>query len=309
MPQTLIRCPNRIPCLGSETMDGDYPIRNLSAEAPDFALWYCVGYSKKPSPLGQVCADPGAYVMASSIVSQADACALAQFLADAADVCDAAGGGDNPIITPDDPPPKNPPCDDTSCGRNRQCVNGECQPAQPINDFGIIFRKGGSNIETTLGVLSPAKCCLDTDYVGRISVRGLPPFLWTLNGGLPPGLTFLDGVIRGAASVPGTFSISVTVTGASGNQDTKTFDLAVVEIVNSSPLADAQVLQAYAVTMAQIAGTPPISWQLDSGTLPPGLSLDESTGNLAGTPPALIGGLPNEGGTYNFTVSMQDEAT
>ncbi len=45
-------------------------------------------------------------------------------------------------------------------------------------------------------------------------------------------------------------------------------------------------------------GTPPYSWSIISGNLPPGLNFDEDGGQISGT--------PIEDGTFNFTVQVQD---
>lgn len=327
MPTPEFRCPNSIPCLGVDSQDGDYPIRNFSAEAPDNALFYCTVYTSPPPPLGVPCGSFTSLAVAASVVSQADACELANLIADA-NACPPVSGGGGAVI--DDLcegvlcagpntckngicVPVDQGCPETPCPNNEQCVQGECAPNQPTNDFapvGTNPRLAGSPV--VIGDLTPAKACLDTTYSGAVPVRGFRPFLFSADASLPAGLALNSrtGAITGVPTVPGSFNFTVTVQSADGGMATKMLTLNVVEIVNSSPLADATALQAYSETLTQIAGTPPISWQLANGTvLPPGLSLDETTGIISGTPPALVGGLPNDGGTFNFTISMQDEAT
>lgn len=309
MPSKVIRCPNSIPCLGIESLDGDYPIRNLSAEEPDVPLYTCTVFSRTTPILGVACASYSTVAVASSRISQANACDLAQLIADD-NACPGGNPGGNPEITDQDQPPPTVPCTEGSCEEAHQCVNGECIDIPPVNDFAPV----GTNprrptLPIRIGALTPNKCCVDTDYSGTISATGFEPFIWTVDGGLPPGLSLANGAITGTPTMAGTFAFTVTVQAADGGIAHKTLTLSVLEIVTASPLPTGQALQAYNETLTQVGGTAPISWQIAGGALPPGLALDESTGVISGTPPAMDGALPNAGGTYNFTVSMQDEAT
>lgn len=328
MPTRLIQCPNSIPCLGVDGDDGDFPVRNLSAELPDIPLFYCTAFGGPTPQLGVPC---GAYqfvAVAASVVSQGDACELANLILQGNgcppvdggniiinDRCDNVLCGGPTVCKNGVCVPIDQSCPNTPCPAGEECIEGECLPIPPPNDFGPIGtnpRRPTSPV--LLGDLNPAKCCADTEYTGTITARGFSPFLWTATG-LPAGLKLvpaadtLSAQITGNPSGSGTQSFTVQVQAADGGVATKLFTLAVVDITTATPLPEGQALQSYSQTLAQAGGTPPISWQISSGSLPPGLSLDESTGIISGTPPALVGGQPNDGGTYTFTVFMQDEAT
>ncbi len=58
---------------------------------------------------------------------------------------------------------------------------------------------------------------------------------------------------------------------------------------------------AYSATLAATGGTTPYSWAVTTGTLPPGLSLDASTGTITGVPTAP--------GATKFTVTLTDSTT
>ena len=67
--------------------------------------------------------------------------------------------------------------------------------------------------------------------------------------------------------------------------------------IGTSDLPDATVGVAYGRTLAAFGGDPDFSWLLDSGSLPPGLSLNQS-GSITGT--------PSTAGTFNFVVKVTD---
>lgn len=71
-----------------------------------------------------------------------------------------------------------------------------------------------------------------------------------------------------------------------------------LQIATASPLPAAQVGANYKATFAASGGLSPYTWQIVSGQTPSGLSLDSSTGLLAGT--------PTQAGTFSFTVELQD---
>ena len=57
---------------------------------------------------------------------------------------------------------------------------------------------------------------------------------------------------------------------------------------------------AYSDQLTVTGGTSPFTWSVSAGTLPPGLTLNASTGLLSGTPTAA--------GTYSFTVKVTDRS-
>jgi hypothetical protein len=65
---------------------------------------------------------------------------------------------------------------------------------------------------------------------------------------------------------------------------------------NNPPAGDKTI--AYSHTFTTTGGTGPFTWTITAGELPPGLTLNSSTGVLSGTPT-----LP---GTYTFTITVAD---
>ena len=69
--------------------------------------------------------------------------------------------------------------------------------------------------------------------------------------------------------------------------------------ITTSSLSDGKMGEAYSQALTA-TGTTPITWGIDSGNLPAGLTLDEATGEISGTPTAA--------GTASFTVKAANSA-
>ncbi|MHC4714188.1 MAG: putative Ig domain-containing protein [Planctomycetota bacterium] len=54
--------------------------------------------------------------------------------------------------------------------------------------------------------------------------------------------------------------------------------------MTTASLADGQIGVAYSQTLGATGGVTPYSWSIVSGSLPAGLSLNSSTGEISGTP-------------------------
>jgi hypothetical protein len=129
------------------------------------------------------------------------------------------------------------------------------------------------------------------------------PYTFTATG-LPSGLTMSSGgTISGTPTVSGTFSYTVTVTDKSGNSGTVNCSVTVaaapVPLALSCPSsATGTVGSAYSASVAASGGTGPYSYSLASGALPPGLTLNTSTGAIAGS--------PTTGGNFAFSIRVTD---
>jgi hypothetical protein len=128
------------------------------------------------------------------------------------------------------------------------------------------------------------------------------PFTWVItSGNLPAGLSLAStGVISGAPTAAGTSNFTVQVTDASGNAATKDLSIVVnpAPLITTTTLPEGTVTIAYSQFVGVSGGTAPLTWAITAGMLPAGLSLNASTGEIAGTPTA--------NGTFTIKVEVTD---
>lgn len=145
-------------------------------------------------------------------------------------------------------------------------------------------------------------------YSTKVQAKyGTKPYTFTLaSGALPDGLSLnANGTISGTPTVANTFNFSILVTDSAGSPTTNTKSFAIT-IAGTAPVTPPSIVTtsvpsgfvgaAYSTTIQAIDGTLPYVWT--STTLPPGLSINSSTGAITGTPTVA--------GSYNFTVTVTD---
>jgi hypothetical protein len=132
---------------------------------------------------------------------------------------------------------------------------------------------------------------------------GRAPLTWSLaSGALPSGLSLAsDGTLSGTPSAAGASSFTVRVTDDSGRTDSRALSLTVYAppTVTTSSLPDGYVGGTYTASLTATGGRAPHTWAIDSGALPQGLTLTQSSGAISGTP----GG---SNGTFSLTVRVTD---
>ena len=143
-----------------------------------------------------------------------------------------------------------------------------------------------------------------TAYSQQLVATGTAPITWTLeSGNLPTGLTLSSaGLISGTPTTVGTFNFTVQATNTAGS-NTKSLSIiinaaTVPPTITTTSLPGGLVGTAYNQTFTA-TGTTPITWSLQSGTLPTGLSLSTA---------GVISGTPTTAGTSNFTVRATNSA-
>lgn len=135
---------------------------------------------------------------------------------------------------------------------------------------------------------------------------GTSPYSWSLSEGtLPGGLTLASagtntGSIAGIPAVPSVVFVTVRATDALGNSGSTALSLqisAALTILSVSPLAGGSVGILYDHAIAVSGGGGIFTWVVESGALPPGLSLNVG-GGIRGTPTTV--------GVFSFTVTVSD---
>lgn len=147
---------------------------------------------------------------------------------------------------------------------------------------------------------------LGAPYSSSFTVTGgTAPFTFVIvEGQLPPGLT-LDpnsGQLSGTPASTGTYQFTARVTDSSNATASAVFSIVVSAPPFSlvvEPLPPATLGSAYSVAISTSGGTPPFTFNLESGELPNGISLSQS-GTLQGT--------PLQAGTFTFVVRAVDSA-
>ena len=134
-------------------------------------------------------------------------------------------------------------------------------------------------------------------YSATLTASGgtAPYSTWSVTAGtLPTGLTLnaSTGVISGTPSVaasPAT-SVTVRVNDNFGCQGTQVVSLQICPVITLSPVTPAAgtVGTAYSQTITATGGSTPYTYSVQTGLLPPGLTLNSSTGVVSGTPTAEV---------------------
>jgi hypothetical protein len=136
------------------------------------------------------------------------------------------------------------------------------------------------------------------------------PHTWSIVGALPPGLvlaaTGSSASITGTPALPGVFDITVVVRDPAGAAAIAELRLDVAPgaplAVSTVTLPSAQPGQPYAAPIHAAGGSGQgYTWRLQSGALPPGVTLAPT-----GTPSADLSGTPTATGAFSFTITVTD---
>jgi hypothetical protein len=151
----------------------------------------------------------------------------------------------------------------------------------------------------TTGVLYSSNCS---------TTGGTSPVAFSLTAGsLPPGLLFdpAGGGVYGTPTLGGTSSFTIAATDSSSPakvaQSNQSITIAVGPLSLSCSLSQPKVAARYASSCQAAGGNAPFKYSIAGGTLPAGLSLNTSTGQITGVPSAA--------GSSSFTVQATDSSS
>jgi uncharacterized protein (TIGR03437 family) len=144
--------------------------------------------------------------------------------------------------------------------------------------------------------------------VALSATGGTTPYKWSLSvGTLPSGLSLgTDGTIAGTpnASYPITAAFTVVASGANGagfrSSQNLSMKVATAFLITANVYIG-EVGVRYPGYLQASGGTPPYrNWTVTSGSLPPGLTLDATSGKFVGS--------PSTAGTFASTITVNDSS-
>ncbi|MDR6840703.1 outer membrane autotransporter protein [Pseudoxanthomonas sacheonensis] len=179
----------------------------------------------------------------------------------------------------------------------------------------FVFDDGNNNevtVNVTIGAASPItispgtlSMTAGTPFSQQLTATGgTAPYIWALASGstLPAGLTFnASGLLSGTPTARGNHTFTVQATDNASLTASKAYTLTVGNpTLSFSPANPTAAVNGvpYTFTFTPVGGVASYALALESGSLPPGLSLSGAT--LSGTPTAL--------GSYTFGIRITDSS-
>ena len=135
---------------------------------------------------------------------------------------------------------------------------------------------------------------------------GVPPYTWAIASGssLPAGLLFTPSTLTlsGTPTAAGTSTFNLEVrdsaSGVASRPVSITINAPTLSLTTARQLPDGTLNQAYVTNVAASGGQPPYRWSATG--LPSGLTINSSTGQVAGTPAAA--------GNFGVAITVSDNA-
>lgn len=179
----------------------------------------------------------------------------------------------------------------------------------------ISFSVNGTSVYTmSITTTSLPSGVINVPYSQSLQETGGPStgVVWTVSSGtLPAGLSISSnsdssGTISGTPTAVGTSNFTVQAAYPGSTSVTQALSITITAVAPSlsmsSPAAVTGTMgQTVAMQFAASGGAPPYTYSLLSGTTPPGLTLNTSTGLLTGTATQV--------GVYNFSIKVVDSAS
>jgi hypothetical protein len=136
---------------------------------------------------------------------------------------------------------------------------------------------------------------------------GRQPYTWSIaTGSLPPGLSLAPsiGMLSGTPVVAGDYTFTLEVSDMESRRARKTLSMRIAPAplsIGTATRFDVMMGEPFSYQPAARGGTPPYSWGVVSGALPPGLAINPQSGAISGT--------PTVSGTFNLELALRDSTT
>ncbi|MBQ7733704.1 MAG: putative Ig domain-containing protein [Synergistaceae bacterium] len=169
---------------------------------------------------------------------------------------------------------------------------------------------GGSNAAPVITSVNFPTGVVGESYYGYFTASGTAPIEYSISAvGRANGFVCNEatGVITGMPITEHTFTMRITAENSAGS-DTRDVSITVVNNgkgprITTSSLPNAKRGEYYSQAITETGGTYPIKWAVQSGSLPPGLSLSNTSARTT-----YLTGTPNTNGDYEFTISATDSS-
>ena len=176
---------------------------------------------------------------------------------------------------------------------------GQAQPLEPVSNFTTTFTPQqptpdlqadfSASLGPTFTLLVDDVAGPEVDFNGSLAldVTPLASPAWTLTGGLDAGGGLTIPLLDFDESDSSIISYSRLLASSP-------------PVITTTSLPAGQLGVSYSQALQATSGTPPYTWSMVSGGLPPGLSLDASSGAITGT--------PTQPGSFSFTAQVTDSS-
>ncbi len=158
----------------------------------------------------------------------------------------------------------------------------------------------GPNISSISPTSGPSSGGTSVTITGTNFVSGATVLF---GGAAATGVTVSSATqIRATTPAHSAGAVDVQVRNPDGQTATRTggFTFIAPLQITTASLPGGAVGASYSATLAATGGVSPYSWSVVSGQLPPGLSLQATTGQISGT--------PTQAGAFSFTIQVRDSS-